>query len=206
MNGPVALDHSPIRPPRDGFIGEAVFAELWKARMDLARDWISPVDRGALGEILDHLEQPVTQRDASVAASFISWLGTNVGSSFLDQTDALSCLVRHDAPSAYVAEWAAKNRRLRHVNLGWRSIELFMMTKEQSDRVNREGTRPGPGEAVDITVRDLEVAEQIAAWLGTTDGRQFCRDAHDEITRREAAAWRNYQAATNAMRSPEVGR
>lgn len=206
MNGPVVLDHSPIRPPRDGFIGEAVFAEFWKTRMGLDRDWISPVDRGALGDILEHLDGPVSQRDASVAASFVCWLGTNAGSSFLDQAAALSCLVRHDAPSAYVAEWAAKNRRLRHVNLGWRSIELFMMPREQSDRVNRLGAHPGPGEAVEITARDLEVADQIAAWLGSEDGRQFCRDARDEITRREAAAWRNYRATTAAARSPEVGR
>jgi hypothetical protein len=52
---------------------EVTFAHLWQEEHD----------RAARRDIVGHLIPDLTERDVSVAATIIQWLGSNVGMSFL---------------------------------------------------------------------------------------------------------------------------
>ena len=70
------LRHEAIRPARKGFPREHVFAGRWRELMDARRD--------SLDRILCDYLAPVRQREASVAASVVTWLGTNIGQALLE--------------------------------------------------------------------------------------------------------------------------
>lgn len=83
------LIHRGIRTPRANHIGEAVFAEKWKLLMahevehgpwdDLNRT------KPMLEVVLRDYPFKITQRAATVAATWIGWLGCNNGFSILGE-------------------------------------------------------------------------------------------------------------------------
>lgn len=172
------LHHTPIRPPRD-MVEEQVYARRWADLMAQA-----PCHEGRrplLEHILLSYPAAVDQRAASVAASFICWLGTNVGLSFLQLghsiRDNTSC--KYDA---YVAAWGARNTRRFAINSGARMIEFLLRTEEQLDA----NTFPV------VSANDLEVLEQVALWLGSEEGQAFLTGCEAEINRHrdmETLAW-----------------
>lgn len=170
-----ALRHEPRRPPRPYDPGEHIFVQLW-------RDWLAggqdpdeyPNQR--FRQVLSDLERvEVSQRDATVAASLLCWLGTNVGQSYLRAAEDLARAMPHrPKEEAYLARWAIENRRCHWINNGVRTVEFLLMSQEQVVGVNAgwQHVRPWPSEIVEVTVRDLEVADAVAAWLGTAEGRR----------------------------------
>jgi hypothetical protein len=131
-----------------------------------------PYESGMLNQILIGYPCGVDQRAASVAASMICWLGTNVGKCFLmlgaEIRNSTSCL------DAYAAAWGASNLRKFGMNSGARQIEFLVRSHDdQNQNVFPE-----------VSVRDLEVLEQVAIWLGREEGQAFLQGCEDEIERR----------------------
>ncbi|AVG38503.1 hypothetical protein [Achromobacter insolitus] len=106
-----ALRHIPVNPPRAGFPAERIYLELWREYLRSNHD--------ALREVFGDLCQPIDQRGARVAASFMVWMGCNAGQSFTHLAERLAqsgaFTIREHA---FLAAWAVENRRIRWLNCG----------------------------------------------------------------------------------------
>jgi len=161
------LLHEAIRPARKGFPREHVFAGRWRELMQTSR--------GALARILLDYSAPVGQREASVAASVITWLGTNIGQALLDDATRRQSMHQvagwtpsYAASDAHLSAWAAENRRKRGISHGWRALEAILTTDMEK----------GPAEP---SVGDYEVAEHIMFWLGQHGGQRFVQQCQAEV-------------------------
>ncbi|CAB3845966.1 hypothetical protein LMG3482_01870 [Achromobacter deleyi] len=111
MNSRRALRHLPVNRPRAGFPAERIYLELWREYLRGNQD--------ALREIFGDLCQPLDQRGARVAASFMVWMGCNAGRSFTHSAERLAqsgAFVTRE--HAFLAAWAVENRRIRWLNCG----------------------------------------------------------------------------------------
>jgi len=176
------LKHDPIRPPRDGADGEQVFAELWKSYMDELPNGDDPPN-ARLGYILQDLYGIITQRHASIAASFVTWLGTNSGSCFLIEAErwAESLKKTDSRTMAFLGCWHATNTRLSFINSGVRTIEHILSPEENLTN--------GPlgwkvGRCPDISSDDLEVVDKVVVWLATDEGTEFIKRCTTELDMR----------------------
>lgn len=162
------LNHVAIRPARD-MIGEQVYARRWQEFV--SKEYAD--GRTEFDRILQAYPYPLEQREASVTASFITWLGTNVGASFLETAKKIkeSRIVPH---FPYVAAWGVFNVRSLETNSNARLIEFLTRTPEELEK----------NVFSEVSVRDLEVIDQIALWLGTDDGQEFLSGCQKEIARR----------------------
>jgi len=156
------LQHIPINPPRAGYHGEAVYAAHWIELMSKSAS--------ALHRLLFNFPWEPGQREATVAATFVCWLGTNMGQSFLNEGKRLSG--HFFLGDSYLAAWACHNRRSRGVNSSWRSLEHMMNVG------GRDACIP------DLSAHDYEAVEHIAHWLGSQDGQAFIAGCQAEIERR----------------------
>ena len=68
-------DHSPLNPPRASHHGEQVFAERW-ADMMTQQAAFDDESNAMLRSILKISPVEMTQRLATVSASFVNWRGT----------------------------------------------------------------------------------------------------------------------------------
>jgi hypothetical protein len=195
------LDHSPIRPARDGFIGETVFAERWKHFIvkqpkGSFTSWMT-TPNAMLAGILSDLPARITQRHASICATVACWLGTNMGRCTLDTAKRLMA-VTHDR-DAYVAAWAIANKRVHFVNSGNRTIEFLLAPPDHYGKLLFHGygliKRPA------LTVEDLETVDQFWYWLGGPDGRSVVQGCENEVTKRQAAEYRKQRSLNGADRN-----
>lgn len=165
------LSHAPIRPPRVPS-EEQIFARRWEELMNRAPK--DEYDAAPLEAVLRACPFPADQRAASVAASFICWLGTAVGLSFLTLGNSLREKM-HSRHHAYAAAWGVANLRQFGLNSGARTIE-FLVRSTEDQQANR---------FTGVSVTDLEVLEQVAAWLGTDEGQEFIRGCEAEVARQK---------------------
>ena len=161
------LAHEAIRPARKGNPRELVFAGRWRELMQSKHD--------ALNRILSDYPAPIEQREASVAASFITWLGTNIGQAMLECAELRTAEKRHGAwtPSyaasdAHLGAWVAENRRKHGIDCGGRTLEAIL-----ADPATAQHAQP--------SAADYEVAEHVAFWLGQHDGQQFLSACQSEV-------------------------
>lgn len=106
-----ALRHVPVNLPRAGFPAERIYLELWREYLRGNHD--------ALREIFGDLCQPLDQRGARVAASFMVWMGCNSGRSFTHEAERLTQSGAFATREhAFLAAWAVENRRIRWLNSG----------------------------------------------------------------------------------------
>ena len=167
-------DHSPMSPPRKDHHGEEVFTAKWADLMaregGVYESYYSNVELQSMLHAGDYL----TQRMATVAATFVQWLGTSCGRGFIEQARRRPAMNRADA---FVAEWAVENYRHSSVNSGYRAIEHILAPQE--DRANGSlHSRP------ELSVDDYETVEHVVYWLGTEQGSAFVVDAEKEIAER----------------------
>jgi hypothetical protein len=155
-------------------IPEQVFAELWAKQM---RGYD---DEGDAAFAVITRDIPPTQELASLVASFVTWLGTNVGLGFL-----LSCR-KHSAlrgsdwyGDGYLAAWAIENHRRAGHRYGWRMIEMLAW---DGDWNTTDRHRP-PLLAADA----YEVVENLVCWLGGSAGREFVALCEATILSRQMA-------------------
>ncbi|WP_126962463.1 hypothetical protein [Xanthomonas arboricola] len=166
------LLHKPYHPPRKGMIPEQVFAELWEKQIRGYDEEGEP----SFAQITHNIAP--TQELASLVASFVTWLGTNVGLGFLDscrkQAARHACSWSGDA---YLAAWAIENRRRTGHRCDWRMIELLAWDGDWNT-INRHY----PPE---LSASAYEVVENLVCWLGGDAGQKFVKLCEATIRARQ---------------------
>jgi hypothetical protein len=165
------ITHEPINMPRKLHIGEQVFYAEWKRLMTRSLD-VFDDSVIFLEHILHHLSLTVNQRHATVCASFIKWLGTNCGRSFLHDANRFS---KSDfftsKEKAFLACWALENHRHRSFNRGGRVTEHLLRNYENG--FSNEFPEP--------SADDYEVIDHLVYWLGSNDGIEFVSECVKKI-------------------------
>jgi hypothetical protein len=181
-------EHKSLRPPRVGFIGETVFAAYWVNLMAIpAPTWYDSQTNHQLLLILHDMPGTITQRHATVAATLVTWLGTNCGRAFLSDAQQLEQKMGRFAGHAYPAAWAIENARSSGINGGFRTVEHLLAP---DDHFGRNSRGHGLSFQPELTADDLEVMEHVAKWLGTPEGKQFTAVCENEIKHRDKQKWR----------------
>lgn len=168
------LIHDPCRQPAPDSLGEVVYAEGWR----IVRD---DNDAHPLQKILFNLGRP-SQREAMLAATFITWIGSVVGNEWMR---AVSAAIPEDMPayhrcSFFMSAWGDFNRRDQRKNRGFRQVELLVANQRDGDGF--------PVLASDLSARDYEVFDHMALWLGTDMGILFVQQCEAQIAIRQAQA------------------
>lgn len=158
--------------------------------------------------ILTDMGTRVRQRHATVAASFIMWLGTNCGAGLIHSARRLQrAFEKSGEPgfNAWISAWAIEGRRCRGINSGVRTIEAVLAPTWDATREGamRDAVR------TNVSYEDAEVIEHVMEWLGDEEqGRDFLRQCEakiearrEERRRREASEWKEREAGRNATTS-----
>lgn len=179
------LIHRPIRKPRPGHTGEAVYASMWKVAM--SEDWQEEDDRGdkvpPLEILLDNIGRRVQQRDATVAATVICWLGCNMGLSIVREGEAAMLRGECDKRDRYLLAWTKLNVRKHYVNHGVRTIEYMLAPEDHYNTEPRHFLGGSLKKRPELSADDLEVADRVMLWLATDRGQRFLRQCEREIDR-----------------------
>lgn len=195
QTSPFALDHVATLPPRASVVGEGVFLSAWQKLMaDSAVGYDEGPHPCLLHDILAHLQEPVEQRHATVAATFIKWLGTNGGRDLIDRSERLKSSGM--APvHAYCSAWAILNRRDPCISHGIRTIEGILGPIELVTQITnyREIYKWLPK----LTVSDYETVEAVVTWLASEEGVDFVGRCHEAIQKAHSD---QRQAEMNAYR------
>ncbi len=178
------LRHVPLHAPRASTPREGLFLALWQQFAEQRPDEWRHVMR---------TNGPVRQRAASVAASFMVFMGCNGGRGFtcgaeqLVKSGAFTC-----AEDAYVAAWAIENKRHYGVNHGLRTIEYMLARKHPipNDRVGRVDWALVP----DVTQEDADIVESMVAWWSSATAR-WMRDSVEAKVKAIEADARIFRAA-----------
>jgi hypothetical protein len=151
---------------------EQIYARRWAELM--SREPEHEYEPTPLQAVLISYPADVDQRAASVAASFICWLGTRVGLDFLSMGHSIRDNTRctHEA---YAAAWGVNNLRRFGNNSGARTIEFLLRSTDEQEN----------SKFCAVSVNDLEVIEQVAAWLGSAEGQAFIQSCEAEIQRQK---------------------
>jgi len=163
------FEHKPVRPPRDGHVGENVFYRNWLKQMRSKDDLNDPANQQFV-DVLGAYGHKLTEHTATVAATFITWLGTNLGNAYRCDAKRLMNVqekARFDHSDAYLWAWASTNVRRSGSGSGLRQLEASMGAYEKNPPL--------------LTAEDYEVADHLASWLGTEDGQAFLERCDAEI-------------------------
>lgn len=185
------LVHEPVAPPRRGTPGEGIYLGLWREYLAVRPE--------RLDEILRDVHGPTTQRDATVCASFMVFMGCNGGRSIHQSAEALMSLSSGalSRKQAFLLSWAQANARARGKDSGIRCIEYMLATRHPIR------TDPGYVGRVDwslvpeVTMRDIDVVEAMVDWWSTREGDEMRSIAEPMI---EAA---NRKLMSDIYRRPE---
>jgi hypothetical protein len=150
--------YEPIVPCRPDIYGEGIFVSCWQCKMRKPEKYGDGEPNEKFAGIVSPWA-PIAD-DAAAASSFICWLGTNCGRSFLHS--ASTRMEKLKPCEAYALTWAMENRRLPGWNGHRRTIEAII----SADR---------------LTLRSVEIVEIVVRWLGTTDGAAMIKEAELEI-------------------------
>jgi hypothetical protein len=168
-----AFENKPMRPPRQDVVGEHVFADRWeKLMLDTQTDMLPP--NGPLSGVLGAYPFDLDQRCATVAASLVTWFGTNCGMAFLHKakTQAEKSFTKGDS---YLQTWAVENAR--RSNSGSRARVLEFCLRPDADK-----------ELPELSGRDYEIAEHLIFWLADDEGQDFLARCEAEIESRRPEA------------------
>lgn len=161
------LRHIPLCPPRASVPREGLFLALWQQFAEQRpEEW----------QYIFRTTGPVRQRAASVAASFMVYMGCNLGHAFthnaerIAKSGAFSC-----TEDAYLAAWTMENKRLHFVNHGLRTIE-YMLAREHPIKVTLSRHRVDWKLVPDVSMEDVDIVESMVAWWCSHTAR-WMRDA-----------------------------
>ncbi len=168
------LQHRPIRPARDGEnnLQERVFLEAWITRANLEGFWFGQMDHLTFLHACARVTgcEDVTQRHATVAASFFRWLGTAIGQSFVSELIRCSDSSPSHDGEVGATLWFQYNSFVLMRNKGRLPLALSILAKETQT----------PDQAR-LTLEDWRLLELLSSWLSTTDGRMFLRGVDDLV-------------------------
>lgn len=153
------LQHIPFQPVRKD-LAESCFLTQWQALNSESASLLP----GILGQSRCSL------RNARVAASFISWIGTNAGACFIREAKLRIEDFSYSEP-AYLAAWALANRRERSVSSNVRAIEVILSAESL---FNHSAESPYVrASKLAISMEDIDVVESLVKWLSTPHGDSF---------------------------------
>jgi hypothetical protein len=155
------VKHTPFRPARKD-LAEICFLTQWKA--------LNEESPRLLAGILGRTRSDV--RSARVAASLITWIGSNAGASFIEMAKARIEDFSFAEP-AYLATWALVNRRQAHVNSGVRAIEIILSPENLFESANSHYWAQKRASNLAISLADIDVIESMVSWLSTSHGDAF---------------------------------
>lgn len=169
--------HEPLTAPRKGHHGEQVFAELWALLMAMPTQYGLGHANDMLCAVLRWRYDEVTQRAATVAATFVKWLGTNCGAGFIEAAGRMA-VAHPGGDRGYIMEWAHENQRKSWMNSGFRCIEHVLAPDELLGRDGQLSARP------ELSADDYEVVEAVVSWLADSDGLDFVERCKAELAKR----------------------
>lgn len=175
------LVHEPIQPARPHHEGEQVYLYQWQQLLSYREEGWPP--NAKLAIILFDLPHALAQRHATVAASFITWLGTNAGMSFRSEARRLKNIVdSFTLEQAFTAAWSIGNIRQHHRN--GRNIDHILAPEDHygEDLVTghvRLLRQPH------VTGEDLEVLDVLVRWLSTDEASEFVAECERLIEIRQ---------------------
>lgn len=150
------IEHIPLCPPRTGIPGEGIYLKLWQEFAEKRPDdW---------ADIFRDMNDGIDQRIASVAASFMVFMGCNAGRNLVERANQL----RDKFPwpvEAFEAAWAIMNRRRKGINCGLRVAEYMLATVHPIDA--EMGGRVVWERVPDVTQKDMDTLECMVAWWST---------------------------------------
>ncbi len=163
------LLHTPIRPPRAGTPGEGIYLKLWQDYM--------AADPGRLHTILWSTGSSVGQREASVCASYMTFMGCNGGSGFTHAAEQMLTIgdqhrFSNTAEGRFMMAWALENRRYRGMNGGIRTVEA-MLAKSDAFVATAFDRRVDWDAFSDITTTDYDTVECMVAWWSGHDASEM---------------------------------
>jgi len=159
------LVHEPVAPPRPGTPGEGIYLGLWREYLAVRPE--------RLDEILRDVHGPTTQRDATVCASFMVFMGCNGGRSLYRHAEELMSSSKMRAHDAFMAAWALANERCRSINHGLRTIEYMLAAKHPIRTDLGYVGRVDWSLVPEVTMRDIDVVEAMVDWWSTREGDEM---------------------------------
>jgi hypothetical protein len=155
---PKGIKHIPLCPPRPGTPGESIYLDLW-------REWAeaNPREWRAIFET----RGPVRQRAASVAASFMVFMGCNAGRDFTREAEKMADRDRWRERS-FLCAWAAENRRNSGVNSGLRTVEYMLASQHPIDYGHPIGPRLDWRRVPVVTMEDMDIVESMVVWWASS--------------------------------------
>lgn len=199
----LVLKHRPFRRPRNGFTGECMFSAAWTRLMQTPAIEDDDNHRGQstkLELILNHYPHEIGERQASIAASFALWLGTNCGRSFLTSAKELSQKLSSNS-YGFTAAWAIENKRHGNINSGVRTIEAILREEDFGQSQDLFSARR-PNVPV-LSAADLEVIDCLVDWLSTEEGITFANTCLAEIENLRQAQQDEVAALRRASQAPK---
>ena len=154
------LKHIPLQPPRTSVPMEGIYLRLWQNFSEQRPDeWLA---------VFSDCNFKPRQRAASVAASFMTFMGCNCGRDFTRRADEL--VSRFSWPEqAYIAAWALENTRHRGVNSNLRTIEYMLAGEHPIHKDGFVRGRVNWAAVPNVTQEDHDVIEcMVRWWFGTT--------------------------------------
>ena len=173
-----ALLHVPLKPPRASVPSEGLFLALWQQFVEQRpEEW---------GYIM-RTTGPIRQRAASVAASFIVFMGCNGGKSFTFRAEQLADSGAFTYPEdAYLAAWAIENKRIHSVNSGLRTVE-YMLARQHPITTGGALTRRIDWKLVpNVTQEDADIVESMVAWWSSTTAHWMRNSVEAKVKALEA--------------------
>lgn len=174
------LLHVPLKPPRASVPREGMLLALWQRFAEQRPEEYAYVFRG-------RTNGPIRQRAASVAASFMVYMGCNGGRSFthaaerLAKSGAFTC-----TEDAYLSAWVVENKRCSGVNSGLRTIEYMLSREHPITAIAGSLWRVDWKLVPDVTMEDADIVESMVAWWASATAH-WMRDAVEaQLKAREA--------------------
>lgn len=169
-----------------------IMIDKWKAyieNFDMKKYNLSAFHQRNDGLEVYFLDFPYTPntRTMHVIASFLLWLGSNIGQAFLSDVE---CAFKHlkSKRKAFISTWALENDRLPGMNHGFRITE-WILTPVEFHHQNLGMTCHANKH---VTIEDLETIDHLIHWLASSNGQNYLESTKEDYKRarqleREAA-------------------
>lgn len=193
-----SIKHIPLHPARPGTPLEGIYLSLWQAFAEQRHDeWLA---------IFRDCPFAPRQRAASVAASFMVFMGCNGGRGFTQRAESLVRTSEFSfAQVAYLAAWALENSRCRGVNSGLRCVEYMLAGEHPIHSAGHQNGQVNWAAVPQVTMEDLDVIECMVVWWASAAARTMREEAAALLAAQQACAvsgvWR--LDANDGMRFPQ---
>lgn len=180
----IELEHKPIHPPHPCTPGEVIYLKLWQ-------DYLQ-ADPSRLDGILWEVCGETTQRDASVCASFMVYMGCQGGAELSARAERLNTSMNYSREDAYMAAWSVINARMRGTNHGLRTIEYMLAEGHpiKDAPLGGGGADVNWSKVPDLSMRDIDVVECMVRWWATHDAHRM-REIAEPLIKAETARHRS---------------